>query len=133
MIAAMKLEPGTRLGQYEILGELGRGGMVTVYRAYQPALEREVALKVLPEFLVEQPGFKARFHREAVAVARLQHPNILAVFDHGEQDGVTYIVSAYIEGGTLAARMRSTSLRTPARPWPAGTSTFGRGPTASSW
>ena len=105
MIAAMKLEPGARLGQYQILGELGRGGMATVYRAYQPALEREVALKVLPDFLVEQPGFKARFHREAVAVARLQHPNILSVFDHGEQDGVTYIVSEYVEGGTLAARL----------------------------
>ncbi len=105
MIAAMKLEPGVRLGAYQILGELGRGGMATVYRAYQPALEREVALKVLPDFLVEQPGFKARFHREAVAVARLQHPNILSVFDHGEQDGVTYIVSEYVEGGTLAARL----------------------------
>ena len=105
MIPAMKLEPGTHLGQYQILGELGRGGMATVYRAYQATLEREVALKVLPDFLVEQPGFKARFHREAVAVARLQHPNILSVFDHGEQDGVTYIVSEYVEGGTLAARL----------------------------
>ena len=101
----MKLEPGTKIGPYQILGELGKGGMATVYRAYQPSLEREVALKVLPEFLVEQPGFKARFHREAVAVARLQHPNILSVFDHGEQDGVTYIVSEYVDGGTLAARM----------------------------
>lgn len=101
----MKLEPGARIGPYQILGELGRGGMATVYRAYQPNLEREVALKVLPEFLVDQPGFKARFHREAVAVARLQHPNILSVFDHGEQDGVTYIVSEFVEGGTLAQRM----------------------------
>src|SRR2546421_3765443 len=101
----MKLEPGTKIGPYQILGELGKGGRATVYRAYQPPLEREVALKVLPEFLVEQPGFKARFHREAVAVARLQHPNILSVFDHGEQHGVTYIVSEYVDGGTLAARM----------------------------
>ena len=101
----VKLEPGAKLGPYQILGELGRGGMATVYRAYQPNLEREVAIKILPEFLVEQPGFKARFHREAVAVARLQHPNILSVFDHGEQDGVTYIVSEYVEGGTLASRM----------------------------
>jgi serine/threonine protein kinase len=101
----MKFEPGTKVGPYQILGELGRGGMATVYRAYQPSLEREVALKILPESLVEQPGFKARFHREAVAVARLQHPNILSVFDHGEQDGVTYIVSEYVEGGTLASRM----------------------------
>jgi serine/threonine protein kinase len=101
----MKFEPGAHVGPYQILGELGQGGMATVYRAYQPALEREVAIKVLPEFLLEEPGFKARFHREAVAVARLQHPNILSVFDHGEQDGVTYIVSEYVEGGTLAARL----------------------------
>lgn len=101
----MKFEPGARVGPYQILGELGQGGMATVYRAYQPALEREVALKILPEFLLAEPGFKTRFHREAVAVARLQHPNILSVFDHGEHEGVTYIVSEYIEGGTLAARL----------------------------
>lgn len=101
----MKFEPGAKVGPYQILGELGQGGMATVYRAYQPALEREVALKILPEFLLAEPGFKTRFHREAVAVARLQHPNILSVFDHGEHEGVTYIVSEYIEGGTLAARL----------------------------
>ncbi len=101
----MKFEPGTRIGPYQILGELGRGGMATVFRAYQPNLEREVAIKILPEFLVDQPGFKARFHREAVAVAKLQHPNILSVFDHGEENGVTFIVSEYVEGGTLASRM----------------------------
>jgi serine/threonine protein kinase len=99
----MKLEPGVRIRPYQILGELGRGGMATVYRAYQPSLEREVALKVLPEFLLVQPGFKARFHREAVAVARLQHPNILSVFDHGEQDGVTYIVERRLEVRGLRA------------------------------
>ncbi len=101
----MKFEPGTRIGPYQILGELGRGGMATVFRAYQPNLEREVAIKILPEFLVDQPGFKARFHREAVAGAKLQHPNILSVFDHGEENGVTFIVSEYVEGGTLASRM----------------------------
>jgi len=100
-----KLDAGSQVGPYKILGELGQGGMATVYRAYQPALEREVALKILPDFLVEEPGFKTRFHREAVAVARLQHPNILSVFDHGEHEGVTYIVSEYVEGGTLAARL----------------------------
>src|SRR2546430_14819085 len=105
----MKLEPGTRLGPYQILGELGRGGMATVYRAYQPTLEREVALKVLPEFLVEQPGFKARFHREAGAVTRLQHTNILSVFDHREQDGVTYIVREHVDGGTVYARVGDTN------------------------
>src|SRR2546430_16474170 len=107
----MKLEPGTPLWPDQSLGERGRGGMATGYRASQPALEREVALKVLPDFLVEQPGFKARFHREAVAVARLQHPNILSVFDHAEQDGVTYIVSEYVAGGTLAARLGAPSQR----------------------
>ena len=102
---AVKFESGTKVGPYEILGELGQGGMATVYRAYQPSLEREVALKILPDFLLQEPGFKARFHREAVAVARLQHPNILSVFDHGEYEGVVYIVSEYVEGGTLAARL----------------------------
>jgi non-specific serine/threonine protein kinase len=101
------IAPGSTLGPYQILDQIGRGGMATVFKAYQPALERQVAVKVLPEFFADEPGFKERFHREAVAVARLQHPNILTVYDHGEQDGVAYIVNEYIEGGTLQQRIGS--------------------------
>ena len=106
----MKFEPGAKVGPYQILGELGRGGMATVYRAYQPNLEREVAIKILPEFLVEQPGFKARFHREAVAVARLQHPNIVTVYDLGDLEGSPYLVMEYLEGETLDAVKRRLKL-----------------------
>src|SRR5438552_17904456 len=100
----VKIAAGVKVGPYEVIEQVGRGGMATVFKAYQPALERHVAIKVLPEFLAEEPGFKERFHREAVAVARFQHPNILTVYDHGEQDGVAYIVNEYIEGGTLQQR-----------------------------
>lgn len=75
--------------------------MATIYKAYQPALERYVAIKVLPDYLADEPGFRQRFHQEAVAVARLRHPNILTIYDHGEQDGQAYIVSEFVEGGTL--------------------------------
>jgi serine/threonine-protein kinase len=97
----MKLAPGSPLGPYTILERIGRGGMATIYKAYQPALERNVAIKVLPDHLADEPGFRQRFHLEAVAVGRLRHPNILTIHDHGEQDGQTYIVSEFIEGGTL--------------------------------
>ena len=98
----MKIAPGVRLGPYEVVEQIGRGGMATVFRAYQPALERPVAIKVLPEFLAEDPQFRERFRREAVAIARLRHPGILAVYDHGEFDGQPYIVTEFVEGGTFA-------------------------------
>src|ERR671936_711042 len=97
----MPLGPGSELGPYQIVEQLGRGGMATVFKAYQPALERHVAIKVLPDFYAADPDFKGRFHREAIAVASLRHPNILHVFDHGEHDGLTYIVTELVEGGTL--------------------------------
>ncbi|HET8630767.1 MAG TPA: tetratricopeptide repeat protein [Thermomicrobiales bacterium] len=90
-----------RIGPYEIRGLLGRGGMSTVYRAYQPALDREVAVKVLTGSHAADPIFRERFRREARAVARLRHPNILAVYDSGEAGGEPYLVSELIEGGTL--------------------------------
>src|ERR1051326_8917729 len=101
----MKLEPGTDLGPYRIISEVGRGGMATVYKAYQPALARMVAVKVLPEYSVEEPGFQARFQQEAIAVANLRHPNIPAVYDYGETNGVVYIASEYIDGGTLTDQL----------------------------
>jgi len=98
----MKVAPGVRIGPYEVMEQVGRGGMATVFKAYHQALERMVAIKVLPDFLAEDPEFRERFRREAIAIARLRHPNILAVFDHGEFDGQPYIVTEFVEGGTFA-------------------------------
>ncbi|GAC1658233.1 MAG: hypothetical protein NVS9B1_17690 [Candidatus Dormibacteraceae bacterium] len=101
----MTVGPGSQLGAYQIVEEVGRGGMGTVYRAKQPALERDVAVKVLPDQLAAEPGFRDRFRQEAVVVARLRHPNIVAVHDFGEQDGVSYLVTEFIEGTTLDGAM----------------------------
>src|SRR5205823_14036415 len=97
----MDVVPGLQLGQYRIVEQVGRGGMATVYKAFQPALDRHVAVKVLPGFYAEDPQFLERFRQEARTVSQLRHPNILAVFDLGEQDGVTYMVSELLPGGTL--------------------------------
>src|SRR6266536_506802 len=79
----MKVAPGVRIGPYEVMEQVGRGGMATVFKAYHHALERMVAIKVLPDFMAEDPEFRERFRREAIAIARLRHPNILTVFDQG--------------------------------------------------
>jgi len=92
---------GHALGQYQLLARLGRGGMATVYKAYQPSLDRYVAVKVLSTFLAQNPDFAARFQREARAIAKLNHPNILPVYDYGQEGELTYIVMRYVEGGTL--------------------------------
>ena len=83
----MPLTPGSRLGPYEIIAQLGQGGMGIVFRARDTKLEREVAVKVLPRNLAEDPEALARFEREAKAVAALSHPNILAIHDFGREEG----------------------------------------------
>jgi hypothetical protein len=93
---------GTKLGQYEIVEQVGRGGMATVYRAIQPSIGRDVAVKVLAPHLTAQPGFTERFYREVEIIAGLQHPHILPVHDFGEDGGTAYIVMAYLTGGTLS-------------------------------
>jgi putative two-component system response regulator len=98
----MSLSPGVALGPYRILERLGRGGMATVYKAHHPALDRYVAIKVLPEFFAEDETYRDRFQQEARSVARLKHPNILNVFDYGQTDEITYLVLELVEGGTLA-------------------------------
>ncbi len=100
---------GKKLGQYEILAEIGRGGMATVYRGYQASLNRSVAVKVLAGELARDPGFRERFAREAHAVAQLAHPHILPVYDFGEDPGtgVVYFVTQLVDGGTLSARMNA--------------------------
>lgn len=89
---------GATLGQYHIIDFVRRGGMATVYKAHQPSLDRFVAIKVL--FHNHDPQFAARFKREARAVAQLQHPNILPIYDNGEKDGLLYLVLQYVDQGT---------------------------------
>src|SRR3984885_1264150 len=97
----MPLTPGTILGQYEIRSPLGAGGMGEVYRAHDTRLDREVAIKVLPESLTAHPDRLRRFEQEARAVAALNHPNILAIHDIGQQDGMPFLVSELLEGESL--------------------------------
>jgi hypothetical protein len=92
---------GQTLGQCRLLERIGCGGMSTVYKAYQPSLDRYVAVKVLPPFLACTPDFITRFRREARAIARLNHPNILPIYDSGQEGELSYIVMRYVEGGTL--------------------------------
>jgi Tol biopolymer transport system component len=97
----MPLTPGTKLGPYEVVAPIGAGGMGEVYRARDTRLGRDVALKILPEFVAHEPDRLRRFEQEARAVAALNHPNILAVFDIGQQDGSPFIVSELLEGESL--------------------------------
>src|SRR6267154_613616 len=99
------LAVSTRLGPYEILAPLGAGGMGEVYRARDTRLGREVAVKVLPELFANAPNRRARFEREAQAVAALSHPNILAIHDYGTDGAVTYAVMELLEGETLRSRV----------------------------
>ena len=92
---------GKTLGQYQIIGPLGEGGMASVFKAYQPGMDRYVALKVLPRHFASDPQFVKRFEQEARIIAKLQHPHILPVHDYGQHDGYTYIVMPYVETGTL--------------------------------
>ena len=101
----MTLTAGTRLGAYEILAPLGAGGMGEVYRARDSKLDRDVAVKVLPASVANDADALARFEREAKAVAALSHPNILAIYDFGRQDGVAYAVTELLEGETLRGKL----------------------------
>src|SRR5438876_1900564 len=102
---AMTLSPGLRLGPYEILGPLGAGGMGEVYRARDTRLDRDVAIKVLPQLLAADPKALSRFEREAKSVAALSHPNILAIHDFGRDDSVVYAVMELLEGETLREKL----------------------------
>ena len=101
----MALEPGSRLGPYEIVSPAGAGGMGEVYRARDTRLDRTVALKVLPPDLTNDPAARQRFEREARAVAALSHPHICPLYDIGQQDGTDFLVMEYLDGETLAARL----------------------------
>ena len=106
----MRLSPGARLGSYEIVGLLGAGGMGEVYRARDPRLGREVAVKVLPDLVAHDPERLARFEREACVLASLSHPNILAIHDFGVEDGVAYAVTELLQGDSLRDRLQAGAM-----------------------
>lgn len=104
--ARVTLPKGTKLGEFEVLSLLGAGGMGEVYRARDLRLERNVAIKVLPRFVSFHPERLRRFEQEAKAAAALNHPNILAVFQMGTQEGTPYLVSELLEGETLREQVK---------------------------
>jgi Tol biopolymer transport system component len=106
----MALTAGTRLGPYEIVSPIGAGGMGEVYCARDTRLDRTVAIKILPSHLAEYPQAKERFDREARSISSLSHPNICHLYDVGVQDGTSYLVMEYLEGETLADRLRKGPL-----------------------
>ncbi len=101
----MALAPGVRLGPYEVIAQIGVGGMGEVYRARDTKLDRDVAIKVLPESLAKDPERIARFQREAKTLASLNHPNIAAIYGLEEADKTTALVMELVEGPTLADRI----------------------------
>jgi serine/threonine protein kinase/tetratricopeptide (TPR) repeat protein len=108
----MILTPGTRLGSYEIVAPIGAGGMGEVYRARDLRLERDVAIKVLPEQFAKDADALLRFEREAKAVAALSHSNILSIHDIGDAQGVRFAVMELLEGQTIRQRLRQSAI-----PW----------------
>jgi serine/threonine protein kinase len=104
------LAAGTRLGPYEVLSLIGTGGMGEVYKARDTRLDRTVAVKVLPPDVAADAEATRRFEREARAISRLNHPHICALYDVGRQGDVSFLVMEYLEGETLAARLRDGPL-----------------------
>src|SRR5579862_9349083 len=102
----MAVTSGTKLGPYEIISLVGAGGMGEVYRARDTRLDRTVAIKVLPSHLSSSSELKARFEQEARAISSLNHPHICHLYDVGSQDGIAYLVMEYLQGDTLADRLR---------------------------
>ncbi len=101
----MTISPGENVGPYRITEQLGSGGMATVYKSYQPALDRYVAIKVMHAMFKGNPQFFERFQREARIVAKLEHPNIIPIHDFNEHNGEPYLVMRYVEGDTLKTQM----------------------------
>src|SRR6202167_3423407 len=108
----MSLSSGAKLGPYEIQSPIGVGGMGEVYRAKDTRLDRNVAVKILPDHLSDNPEAKQRFDREARAISSLNHPNICTLHDVGHQDGIDFLVMEFLEGETLADRLRQGPLPT---------------------
>jgi serine/threonine protein kinase/Tol biopolymer transport system component len=106
----MGLSPGTRLGPYEIAAPLGAGGMGEVYRARDTRLDRTVAIKILRSSLASSPELKQRFEREARAISQLNHPHICTLYDVGHENGTDFLVMEFLEGESLADRVRRGAL-----------------------
>ncbi len=106
------LKPGTNLAGFELIAEIGRGGMGVVYKAMQKSLKREVALKILPEHLSDDLEFVKRFNREAQALATLKHPNIVSILDRCESNGIYFFVMEFVDGKSMRQIMRSRRLNT---------------------
>src|SRR5262245_991522 len=106
----MPVQPGTKLGPYEILAPIGAGGMGEVYKATDTRLNRTVAIKVLPPHFTDNPEMKQRFDREAQVIAGLNHPHICTLYDVGHQQDTEFLVMEYLEGETLAARIERGAL-----------------------
>jgi tetratricopeptide (TPR) repeat protein len=99
-----------RIGKYRVVGKIGKGAMGEVYKAHDPLLNRYVALKTIAPALAADPEFKSRFQREAQSAAKLNHPNIITVYDFGEEQGLTYMVMELLEGVDLKEAIRARSL-----------------------
>jgi len=106
----MALSVGQTIGPYKLEQQLGRGGMATVFRAFQSSVKRHVAIKVMAPEIANEPGFVERFNREAEIIGALQHPHILPIIDYGEADSYHYIVMRYMDGGSLDERLRNGAL-----------------------
>src|SRR4029450_13750723 len=106
----MRLRAGMQLAHYQILAPIGAGGMGEVYRARDSRLDRDVAVKVLPESLSDDPAALARFEREAKGLAPVSHPNLVATFDVRDDRGITFAVMEFLNGETLRERLKRGAL-----------------------
>ena len=107
------LTPGATFGQYRIIEAIGRGGMASVFKAYEAALDRFVALKVLPPEFLHEPTFGARFEREAKVIAKLEHPNIIPIFAFGIEKGIPWMAMRLIGGGSLSGVLKDSDVPRP--------------------
>src|SRR3954471_9978626 len=121
----MELSEGYAVGPYRLVGRAGSGGMAEVWRAYDARLKRYVAIKFLSPRYATDDLYLDRFRHEAQAISRLDHPNILTIYDYGEHESWTYMVSPFLGGGTLEARMQRG-------PWSIAAAVAVLGPLASA-
>ena len=102
--------PLEKIGRYDVIREIGQGGMATIYLAHDPVVDRQVAIKLLHSQFTRDPQFRTRFMREARIVAALEHPNIVPVYDFSGENSIPYIVMRYMPGGTLEDRIAGRPL-----------------------